>query len=68
MDRAVHDQTISYYDRWYTAEAVVAQAMQDLKKKKRISILGAPVRRQVRLVKLLPTEWIMEIWCRQQGK
>ncbi|MCF0138102.1 MAG: SDR family NAD(P)-dependent oxidoreductase, partial [Oscillospiraceae bacterium] len=23
MDRAVHDDTISYYDRWYTAEEVI---------------------------------------------
>lgn len=34
MDRAVHDDTITYYDRWYTAEQVVAQAMKDLKKGK----------------------------------
>ncbi len=68
MDRAVRDDTITYYDRWYTAEQVVEQAMHDLKKRKKISILGAPVRSQVRLVKLLPADWIMNIWCRQQGK
>lgn len=68
MDRAVHDDTISYYDRWYTAEQVIEQAMKDFKKKKKISILGAPVRRQVRLVKFLPVELVMDIWCKQQGK
>lgn len=68
MDRAVRDDTIRYYDRWYTAEDVVARAMRDLKKRKTVSILGAPVRRQVRLVKLLPVDLIMNVWCKQQGK
>ena len=36
--------------------------------KKKVSILGFPVRMQVRMVKLLPVDWIMNIWCRQQGK
>lgn len=30
-------------------------------------ILGHPVRRQVRLVKLLPVDTVMDIWCKQQG-
>ncbi len=68
MDTAVHDDTIRYYDRWYTPEQVIAQAMKDLRRKKKISILGAPVRRQTRLVKLLPADLVMDIWCRQQGK
>ena len=68
MDRAVHDNTVQYYDRWYTAEQVIAQAMKDLKRGKSVSILGAPVRRQVRLVKFLPVKLVMDTWCRQQGK
>ena len=68
MDRAVHDNTVQYYDRWYTAEQVIRQAMKDLKKGKTVSILGAPVRRQVRLVKLLPVDMVMNTWCKQQGK
>ncbi len=68
MDRAVHDDTVKYYDRWYTAKQVIDQAMKDLKKKKKVSILGVPVRRQVRLVKFLPTDVVMDTWCRQQGK
>lgn len=68
MDRAVHDDTISYYDRWYTARQVIDRAMRDFRRKKKISILGFPVRMQVRMVKLLPVEWIMNIWCKQQGK
>jgi hypothetical protein len=55
-------------DRWYTAKEVVDQAMADLKKKKKVSILGAPVRRQVRLVKHLPVDLVMNIWCKQQQK
>ena len=68
MDRAVHDDTIRYYDRWYTPQQVIEQAMKDLKKKKKVSILGAPVRRQVRLVKFLPMDVVMNTWCKQQGK
>ena len=64
---ARHDDYIRYVDRWYGPEEVAAQAMQDLKKKKLVSILGHPVRRQVRLVKFLPVKLIMAIWCRQQG-
>ncbi len=68
FDRAKHDDTIRYFDRWYTAEQVVERAMKDLRKKKTVSILGFPVRMQVRLVKLLPVRLVMNTWCRQQGK
>ncbi|MBQ7172376.1 MAG: SDR family NAD(P)-dependent oxidoreductase [Clostridia bacterium] len=64
---AEHDTYIRYVDRWYEADAVAAQAMKDLKKKKTVSILGHPVRRQVRLVKFLPVGLVMKIWCKQQG-
>ena len=67
QEAAHHEEYIRYVDRWYTPEAVAAQTMKDLKKKKTVSILGSPVRRQVRLVKLLPVRWVMAIWCRQQG-
>ena len=64
---AEHDRYIRYVDRWYGPDEVVEQAMKDLEKKKQVSILGHPVRRQVRLVKFLPVNLIMDIWCRQQG-
>ena len=64
---AEHDRYIRYVDRWYSPEEVAAQSMTDLKKKKTVSILGGPVRRQVRLVKHLPVDLVMKIWCRQQG-
>lgn len=64
---AEHDRYIRYVDKWYGPDEVAAQAMKDLKKGKSVSILGHPVRRQVRLVKFLPVNLIMDIWCRQQG-
>lgn len=68
FEHAVNDDTIKYYDRFYTAKQVVDRAMKDLKKNKSVSIMGFPVRMQVRLVKFLPVKWVMGIWCRQQGK
>lgn len=68
FDHAVHDDTIQFYDRYYTAEQVIDRAMKDLKKKKAVSIMGLPVRMQVRMVKHLPVSLVMKTWCRQQGK
>lgn len=68
FDTAVHDDTIKYFDRFYTSKQVIDRAMKDMKKLKPISILGLPVRMQVRLIKHLPVSLVMKIWCRQQGK
>ena len=67
QQHAQHDEYIRYVDRWYGPEEVAVQAMKDLRKGKSVSILGHPVRRQVRLVKFLPVKLVMDIWCRQQG-
>ena len=67
QDAAEHDRYIRYVDHWYGPEEVADQAMKDLAKKKTVSILGSPVRRQVMLVKHLPVDLIMNIWCKQQG-
>lgn len=64
---AQHDTYIRYVDRWYEPSEVSEQAMTDLEKRKVVSILGAPVRNQVRLVKFLPVKLVMRIWCKQQG-
>ena len=64
---AEHDRYIRYVDQWYGPDEVAEQAMKDLEKKKTVSILGHPVRRQVRLVKFLPVQLVMDIWCKQQG-
>ena len=68
FDHAIHDDTITYFDRYYTAQQVIEKAMKDLKKKKTVSILGFPVRMQVLAIKLLPVNLVMKIWCHQQGK
>lgn len=68
FDRAVHDDTITYFDRFYTAKQVINKAMKDLSKKKTVSILGFPVRMQVLAIKFLPVRLVMKIWCKQQGK
>ncbi|MBR0139868.1 MAG: SDR family NAD(P)-dependent oxidoreductase [Firmicutes bacterium] len=67
QQNADHDKYIRYVDRWYEASEVAEQAVKDLAKRRTVSILGAPVRRQVRLVKFLPVKLVMDIWCRQQG-
>ncbi len=68
FDRAVVDDTITYYNRYYTAEQVIHRALRDMKKGKDVSICGFPVRSQVFAVKHLPHGIVMEIWCRQQKK
>ncbi len=68
FDHAVHDNTIKYYDRFYTAEQVIEKAMKDLRRRKPVSILGFPVQMQVRAIKHLPVSLVMKIWCKQQGK
>ncbi len=66
--RAVSDDTISYYNRFFTPEQVIARALKDLKRKKDVSVCGFTVRAQVLLTKLLPHTLVMKIWCRQQKK
>ncbi|MBE6600640.1 MAG: SDR family NAD(P)-dependent oxidoreductase [Ruminococcaceae bacterium] len=68
FDRAVVDDTIKYYNRFYTAEQVIKRALSDMKKGKDVSICGFPVRAQVFATKLLPHKIVMKIWCRQQKK
>ena len=66
FDRAIKDNTVSYFNRYYTAKQVVDQALVDMKKGKDVSVLGAPERRQVFLVKHLPHKMVMDTWCLQQ--
>ncbi len=68
FERAATDDTITYFNRYYTPEQVVERALKDMKKGKDVSICGFPIRSQVRLTKLLPHKWVMNIWCRQQKK
>lgn len=68
FDTAVHDDTISYYNRYYTAEQVITRALRDMKKGRDVSVCGFPVRAQVLGVKLLPHKTVMNVWCKQQKK
>lgn len=68
FDTAVRDDTITYYNRFYTAEQVVRRALADMSRGKDVSICGAQIRGQVLLTKLLPHRLVMKIWCRQQKK
>lgn len=68
FDHAVHDNTISYYNRYYEPDAVIKKALKDMAKGKTVSVLGFPERMQARLVKLMPVNFVMKTWCRQQGK
>ena len=68
FDHAIHDDTISYFNRYYPPEQVIEKALKDMKKGKNASVLGFPERMQVLLVKHLPVNFVMKTWCRQQGK
>lgn len=68
FDRAVNDDTITYYNRFFTPEQVISRALRDMKKGKDVSVCGASIRAQVLLTKLLPHRLVMSIWCRQQKK
>lgn len=68
FDRAVEDDTITYYNRYYTPEQVISRALKDMKKGKDVSVCGSAIRVQVRATKLLPHQLVMAIWCKQQKK
>jgi len=60
---------VQYFNRLYEASDVVATGLKDLyKTRKEYSVHGLPVRNQVRLVKLLPHNIVMNVWCNQQKK
>jgi len=68
FDRAVKDDTIKYYNRFFTSEEVVTRAVYDMYRGKDVSVCGADIRGQVLLTKLLPHKLVMKIWCKQQKK
>ena len=68
FDHAVTDDTITYYNKFFTPEQVITRALRDMKRGKDVSICGFSVRAQVFLTKLLPHKLIMKIWCKQQKK
>jgi short-subunit dehydrogenase len=68
FNRAVTDETIVYYARYYEAQGVVKQALRDMKHGKDVSIHGKYAQAQVFATKVLPHKAVMTIWCRQQKK
>ena len=68
FDRAVKDDTIKYYNKFFTSEEVVERAVYDMYRGKDVSVCGASIRGQVLLTKLLPHKLVMKIWCKQQKK
>ncbi len=68
FDRAVVDDTIQYYNKFFTPEQVIRRAIRDMKKGKDVSVCGFSIRVQVFFTKLLPHRLVMKIWCRQQKK
>lgn len=68
IDLAKQDNTVNYFSRYYTPEQVIAKAIRDMKKGKTVSTLGLPEKLQTVLVKFLPVNLVMKVWCKQQGK
>ena len=68
FDRAVKDDTIKYYNKFFTSAEVVRRAVYDMYKGRDVSVCGASIRGQVLLTKLLPHKLVMKIWCKQQKK
>ena len=68
FDRAVHDDTISYYSRYYTSEEVVDKAIKDMGRGRDVSVCGGLINWQRFLAKILPHRMVMNIWCNQQKK
>ncbi len=68
FDHAVVDDTIVYYNRFFEPKQVINRALRDMKKGRDVSVCGFSVRAQVLLVKLMPHDIVMDLWCRQQKK
>ena len=68
FDHAVKDDTITYYNKFFTPEQVITRAIKDMKRGRDVSICGFSVRAQVFFTTLLPHKLVMKIWCKQQKK
>ena len=68
FSHAIHDNTVSYFNRYYGPREVIEKAVKDMHRNKPVSVLGFPERLQVLAVKLLPTWLVLKTWCKQQKK
>jgi short-subunit dehydrogenase len=67
FDHAVSGNgAVTYFNKIWKSEDVVRRAFADLARGRDVSILGASVRFQVLLTKLLPHPLVMWVWMRQQ--
>ena len=66
FDRAVSDNTISYYECMYDPEKVVERAIKDMDTRKDVSIYGGKARMNAFLTKLLPHKLVMKVFLKQQ--
>ncbi len=69
FDRAAdYEDVITYYNKFVTPEQVVSTSFRDMGRGRDISLCSFNTKWQVLAAKILPHKWIMNIWCRQQGK
>ena len=68
FDRAVNDDTITYYSKFYESRDVVKKAVKDMYRGKDVSVCGGLINWQRFLAKILPHKMVMNIWCNQQKK
>lgn len=66
FNRAMKDDTITYFNHVFEATEVVDRALYDMKRGKDVSVVGFSIRCQVLLTKLLPHRLVMKIWMNQQ--
>ena len=68
FDHAIHDDIVSYFNRYYTPKQLVEKAMEDVKKSKYVPALGFPELVQAQPAKLSHTSFVVKTRCRQQGR
>ncbi len=68
FQRAITDDTITYFNRVFESEEVVERAIRDMNRGKDVSVIGFSIRLQVLATKLLPHKLVMKIWMNQQKK
>ncbi|MEA5049844.1 MAG: SDR family NAD(P)-dependent oxidoreductase [Oscillospiraceae bacterium] len=68
FDRAVSDDTVSFFNKIYGPNEVVRTALRDMARGRDVSVHGLFVKFQRAGSKLLPHRLIMRVWLRQQHK
>lgn len=66
FDHAVSGDAVTYFNRIYRPEDVVATALRDMGKGRDLSVHGLAIQLQALAVKLLPHKLVMGIWMKQQ--